>query len=156
MRLGWSGPKTFNPTFGRGQSEKPQAPLPLVLTQATGAVRHLGRAGHCVQHNLADAHAWVQFNGAATQVGKLEGDLSFEAWVDETCGGVHDNGQASDAASPFDPSHQIWWYFDAFHGRSESKLTRLQDKSVAIWNLDPFGITFNRFRVVGVDTRHMR
>lgn len=83
--------------LGRGR-----AALSLVLgAQRAGAIWVFCGAGHPEKCQLAHLHAWIQRDWQVSRVGKLEGDVALEAWVDETCGGVSNQTEAAERRFTF-------------------------------------------------------
>src|SRR5690606_22482524 len=123
------------------------AALSLILAAARGSVRPFGGARHGGEHDLADAHARIELDGATTQVRKLESDLTVEPRIDEAGGSMHHDRDASDAAATFDARHEIGRHLDAFVRATESELPRLQYERFVLRDDDLFRVAGHRLGV---------
>src|SRR5690606_35434088 len=135
-----------------GEATRVGSRLPLILAPPSRTVGSLGGTGHRVKHDLTDPHAGVEFHCTASQVRKFESDLAVETRIDEASGRVYDDGDASNAAAPFDSRDEIGRHAHSLDRTAQGKLPRVQGERLSFLDDEFLGVARDRLRIARIDT----
>jgi len=102
----------------------------LIFHRLLAGIIHLGWAGHRLEGKLADAHAGVQRDGHAIDIGDFQRDRATEARIDETCGAVHDDTESPEAAATLDARDEIARQGDRLQRDAEHEVIWLHDEGL--------------------------
>lgn len=107
-----------------------------VLVARLLAVGHGGGSAQGLECERADAHAGVEGDGDAAEVGEFEGCLAGPTGIEETGGAVDDDADAAEAGAAFEAAENVVGQVEGLHGYSEDEVAGLENKGLGFLDND--------------------